>query len=233
MTKVHKQATFQPTIRPSWAGAMSYIPVEEKAQILDALVKYPEIVEIDSIFWKETIKPDLDLQYNKFIATCEARKQVARTYWDNQKTTNGIQLHTKCISKDIQMVINTKDKDKDKDKDKNKQYIELVNILRTNLEQKKNGRKININGWYDHIRKMVEVDKIGVDEIKKALDWYFKHFGEMYVPVIESASSLREKFSKLENSIERDKKYSIEKKSKAQIIEEHNLKHIEELFGGV
>lgn len=97
-----------------------------------------------------------------------------------------------------------KDIDIDIDKDKNKQYIELVNILRTNLEQKKNGRKINIKGWYDHIRKMVEVDKIGVDEIKKALDWYFKHFGEMYIPVIESASSLREKFSKLENAIKRN-----------------------------
>ena len=131
MTKVHKQATFQPTIRPSWAGAMSYIPVEEKAKILDALVKYPEVIEIDSIFWKETIKPDLDLQYNKFITTCEARKQVARTYWDNQKEASGIQLHTKCISKDIQMVINTKDKDKDKDKDKYNHYGEFKNVWLT------------------------------------------------------------------------------------------------------
>lgn len=122
MTRVHKPATFQPTIRPSWAGAMGYISVEEKAKIFEAIIKYPENTGIDSIFWEETIKPDLDLQYEKFLSTCEARKQVARTYWDNQKGNKRMQMDTNSNSKDIQVVFNAKDKDKDKDKDKSKVY---------------------------------------------------------------------------------------------------------------
>ena len=127
MTKQRKPATFQPTIRPSWSGAMSYIQVEEKAKILEALIKYPEDTGIESIFWKETIKPDLDLQYEKFLSTCQARKQVARTYWDNQKVSKGMQMDTKSISNDIQKVSNTKDKDKDKDKDNNGDNINQNN----------------------------------------------------------------------------------------------------------
>ena len=217
MTKVHKQATFQPTIRPSWAGAMSYIPVEEKAKILDALVKYPEVVEIDSIFWKETIKPDLDLQYNKFITTCEARKQVARTYWDNQKETNGIQLHTKCISKDIQMITNTKDKDKDKDnikvKDKIKynHYGELNNVCLTEDDYNK------LLSTYPDFKEAIEVldTWLGTSGSKNKNKNHYAYF--------KSNSWVWDRIKP--KQIER-------KKTQAQLIEEHNLKHIEELFGG-
>ena len=136
MTKQHKPVTFQPTIRPSWSGAMSYIQIEEKARILEALIKYPEDTGIDSVFWKETIKPDLDLQYEKFLSTCQARKQVARTYWNNQKLSKGMQLDTNSISNDIQEVCNTKDKDKDKDKDN----INQSNINNLFSNKKENDR---------------------------------------------------------------------------------------------
>ena len=147
MTKKHKQATFQPTIRPSWAGAMSYIQTEEKALILEAIIKYPEETGINSVFWRETIKPDLDLQYEKFLSTCEARKQVARTYWDNQKVCKGMQLNTNSISNGIQKVCNSKDKDKDKDKSKDKvkdnMYGELKNVRLT--EEQYNSLKEKCN----------------------------------------------------------------------------------------
>lgn len=79
-------ATFQPVIRPDWGGVMSYLPVEEKAQILEALIKYPS-VECESRFWLETIKPDLDIQYNTFIRQCEAKSRAVRDRWAKTSIT--------------------------------------------------------------------------------------------------------------------------------------------------
>lgn len=114
MPKKYTPATFQATIRPSWAGAMSYIPVEEKAKILEAIIKYPIEIDIKSEFWEQTIKPDLELQYQSFTETCEARGRGAKTYWGEHKlslsTTN---------DKDKDNSLKDKDKDKSKDKDNN------------------------------------------------------------------------------------------------------------------
>lgn len=165
MTKQHKPVTFQPTIRPSWAGAMSYIQMEEKARILEAIIKYPEDTGIDSVFWKETIKPDLDLQYEKFLSTCQARKQVARTYWNNQKLSKGMQLDTNSISNDIQEVCNTKDKDKDKNKDnisKNKEKKYTFNGYTVKLNEK------DYNSWKE------EYNLLDLDYELKQIDNYLQ-----------------------------------------------------------
>lgn len=79
-------ATFQPVIRPDWGGVMSYLPVEEKALILEALIKYPS-VECESRFWLETIKPDLDVQYETFIRQCEAKSRAVRDRWAKTSIT--------------------------------------------------------------------------------------------------------------------------------------------------
>lgn len=76
----YKSATFQPTIRPDWAGILSYISESEKAEILVAIIKYPSI-ECESAFWKETIKPDLDNQFDNFKNTCEAKARGVRERW--------------------------------------------------------------------------------------------------------------------------------------------------------
>lgn len=78
--RTYKPATFQPIVRPDWAGAMSYIPDEEKSEILVALIKYPAI-ECSSRFWLETIKPDLDLQFAEFKRVCEEKSRGVRERW--------------------------------------------------------------------------------------------------------------------------------------------------------
>jgi len=143
----------------------------------------------------------------------------------NKKKNRG-QVDHQVGSQDGGQVVD-KDIDIDKDKD-NIKYI--INILSDFLSKKLN-RVIDIRGWSKHIELLVKKDGISFERIKESLSWYFEHYNEPYVPVIQSASSLRDKFSKLENAINRNKQYLIEKKSKSQIIEEHNLKHIEELFG--
>ena len=78
-------AIFQPTVRPSWAGILSYIGTDEKSQILEAIIRYPTDTGIKSRFWEDTIKPDLEEQYTKFVKSCEAKGCGSRTYWGNRR----------------------------------------------------------------------------------------------------------------------------------------------------
>lgn len=86
MARKYKPATFQPTIRPDWGGVLSYIPDDEKINILEALLKYPS-VDCNSKFWLETIKPDLDLQYEEFVKQCEAKSRGVRNRWGKTSIT--------------------------------------------------------------------------------------------------------------------------------------------------
>lgn len=118
MTKTYTPAVFQPTIRPSWAGAMKYIPIDEKADILEAIVRFPENDEIDSAFWQETILPDLQAQYKKFVETCEARGRGAKTYWGEHKLSI-----SSTYDKHKDNLLKDKDNNKDKVKDNNRGNI--------------------------------------------------------------------------------------------------------------
>ena len=131
-------AVFQPTVRPSWVGILSYVSNEEKAQILEAILKYPQETDIKSKFWEETIKPDLETQYTKFTKSCEAKGCGSRTYWeskdkDNISLPNDNHKYNISISKDKVL----KDKDKDKDKVNNRgnckggeeKYGSLKNVI--------------------------------------------------------------------------------------------------------
>ena len=79
----YKPATFQPTVRPDWAGTLNYISDQEKINIFTAILKYPA-VDCDSMFWKETIKPDLDLQYQTFVNACEIKARAVRDRWNKK-----------------------------------------------------------------------------------------------------------------------------------------------------
>ena len=72
-------------------------------------------------------------------------------------------------------------------------------------------REINIYpsklaSWANTIRLMMDRDKISPEQITKALGWYQGNWMNEFVPVIESASSLREKWSKLQNAMDRANK---------------------------
>lgn len=100
-----------------------------------------------------------------------------------------------------------KDKDKDKDKikieDKNREIIkDIINKFK-NILTKYKGREVETKSWDKHIRLMLEKDKITSEQIIKVLDWYSKHIGEPYIPVVLGGESLREKFTKLEEAIKR------------------------------
>lgn len=86
MSRKYTPATFQPTVRPDWGGVLSYIPNDEKATILECIIKYPSL-DCNSRFWLETIKPDLDLQYETFKKQCEAKSRGVRNRWGKTSIT--------------------------------------------------------------------------------------------------------------------------------------------------
>lgn len=57
--------------------------------------------------------------------------------------------------------------------------------------------------WKEQVVKLMKLDKVPADRIFEALDWYEKHIGETYTPVIQSGRSLREKFGSIENAMNR------------------------------
>lgn len=86
-------------------------------------------------------------------------------------------------------------------------YIPLANHLAKTVQTTKNiaFTKRQIKSWAKDIRLLHEENKISVERIKRALKWYRKNKGGQYIPVIESGSSLRSKFLKLEDAIDREK----------------------------
>ena len=122
-----QKATFQPTVRPDWAGAMEYIPEQEQIKIFQAILMFPAIDLPDSAFWTKTIKPDLQNQYETFIASCEKKAIGIRKRWE---TTKSIDNYTNVLDKntteqDMIYIV----KDKDKYKDKNKVVSEMLSSI--------------------------------------------------------------------------------------------------------
>lgn len=78
-------------------------------------------------------------------------------------------------------------------------------------------RKVHLKRWANSIR---ELQDIGVDQsrITKALEFYAKHIGEKYIPVIYSAMAFRNKFSALEDAMLRESPAEV-------VVDVKNLPH--------
>lgn len=87
-------------------------------------------------------------------------------------------------------------------------FIPIAEMLVDIVRQKKNIQcpPSKLKQWADEIRKLSEQEKINPAKIERNLKIYSSHYLEEYWPVIESGSSLREKWSKLENAITRNTK---------------------------
>jgi len=89
--------------------------------------------------------------------------------------------------------------------DKNSQYVPLAEKLASIIRKNKriNVTPQRIASWANEIRKLVETDDVSIQRVETALDWYEDNIGGQYIPVIESGSSLRSKFIKLEDAMRR------------------------------
>lgn len=108
-------------------------------------------------------------------------------------------------------------------KERNEKYLPLAKYLSNIIRSKKNIEHSNriLTIWTNDIRKLVEGNKITYERVESALQWYRKNIGGQYIPVIESGSSLRDKFMKLEAAMEREKNsFQFKKDSKPPLYDD-------------
>jgi hypothetical protein len=139
--------------------------------------------------------------------TCEARK-IAGSKGGKQKVANA--------SKSKQKVAKLADSDsKNKsDSDNNKIKLETINPIYQELSnelltvlQSKLQKNISNNKWPEDFKLLVEKDLSvrtnPVEDVKKVIQAIANNYGKEYFPVVQSSSSLREKFTKIENYVKR------------------------------
>jgi hypothetical protein len=89
--------------------------------------------------------------------------------------------------------------------ERNKKYLPLAQQLAKVILTKKNIKNTTqkINQWTHEMRILEELNEVDYDRIENVLDWYKKNIGGEYIPVVESGYSLRMKFSRLEDAMNR------------------------------
>jgi len=87
------------------------------------------------------------------------------------------------------------------------EFVPLARFLSKIIRQTKNieHSSTQIKSWANEFRILCEQNKVEIKRMKIALKWYKIHVGGQYIPVIESGASFREKFTKLENAMQREK----------------------------
>lgn len=90
-------------------------------------------------------------------------------------------------------------------------YQELAEKLKSVLEAKLN-RTIKATRWDKEFKRLIEIDlKVRSNplaDVERVIQAISDNYGKEYFPIIQSASSLRDKFSKLESYLERNKENS-------------------------
>lgn len=90
-------------------------------------------------------------------------------------------------------------------KERSVKYVPMAEILSKIISYKKHIKHSpdQIKSWAYSILQMIEDQEIAPKRIKTVLDWYSKNIGLPYVPVVESGMSLKDKFVRLEDAMER------------------------------
>jgi hypothetical protein len=86
-------------------------------------------------------------------------------------------------------------------------YVPTAQMLIDIVEEKKPGKNLGnrtARQWANSIRLLVERDKESHEHVQNVLRWYSQNWDDTYTPVVESGKSLRDKFSSLENAMQRN-----------------------------
>ena len=101
MTKAKKQ--FSPHIFAEWGELFEPLSVEQKAELLMAITKFPNYEPANVPIWA-FIKSQLVKDYEIFIEKCNKNGQISRDYWnkknynDIERLPNDIERHPKRIT---------------------------------------------------------------------------------------------------------------------------------------
>ena len=154
---------------------------------------------IAMVFGKELNIEGLDLTKTEGLDLTKTEGlDLTKTEGLYNKTKDNKTKDNKNLFSDLNLKIEDK-------QDKNSRYVPLAEKLASIIRKNK---RINVTpqkifSWANEIRKLVETDGVSIQRVETALDWYEDNIGGQYIPVIESGSSLRNKFIKLEDAMRR------------------------------
>lgn len=129
MTKQKKQ--FSPHVYAEWGELFEFLTAEQKAEVLMAIVKYPEYQPVNVPVWN-FINSQIKKDYEIFIDKCNKNGEISRNYWkqkmsndnkklsdDTERIPNDIKRHPKLITNNELQITNneiTNNKQKEKNK---------------------------------------------------------------------------------------------------------------------
>lgn len=195
---------------------LNFLTQEEKGDFLDLLISYGENQELPEIENKKLlnvfnfIKGRIDTQFEKAKLKAEiAKKNGAfggRPIKDKKPSNNPKK------PRKTQSVL----------KETNPIYKKLSDGLLFVLEAKLQ-RKLSSKNWEDEIKKLIEKDlsvrQNPIEDVKQAIQTIANNYGKEYFPVIQSAKSLKEKFTKIEDYVKRN---SQGKNNQSSAIDQYN-----------
>jgi hypothetical protein len=185
--------------------ATKHLNQAEKSQLFDAICSYAldnEIGELNGTAQGmfELIKPQLDANRKRFENGCVKKQKISKTEAKNKQT----------ISKDKANVnVNVNVNDNLECKSQLDSFCDEMVISLKEILGRKLNRNIATSNWNKEIKLIVNNDlKIrGEQQAKqdliRCIQAIENHYGKEYFPIIQSAKSLREKFIKIENYLER------------------------------
>ena len=193
----------------SFFSATKHLNQVEKAQLFDAICSYAldnKTGELNgtALGMFELIKPQLDANKKKFQNGCVKKQKRSKT---EAKPKLKISKTEANVNDNVNVNVNLNDNLECKsqlDYFCDEMAISLKEIL---------GRKLNRNiatsNWNKEIKLIVNNDlKIRGEQqarqdLIRCIQAIENHYGKEYFPIIQSAKSLREKFIKIENYLER------------------------------
>ena len=196
----------------SFYDASKCLKANEKAQLFDAICSYAldeKIEQLDGTAFGmfQLVKPQLDANRKRFQNGCGKKQNESKTEAkpkQNQSKTEANVNVNKNVNEECKSQLINHNHKSELDSFCDEMIISLKEIL---------GRKLNRNiassNWNKEIKLIVNNDlKIRGEQqarqdLIRCIQAIENHYGKEYFPVIQSAKSLREKFIKIENYLER------------------------------
>ena len=162
------------------------------------------------------------IKSGKLIIKLELNEKILQPLYIIKSELNRKSVRQLYINREKITLLDTNAKSKLTKRIRNVKYLPLAKQLAKTIQTKKNIKHTpsQITQWTNEIRLLSEQNEIEYTRIEKVLDWYEDHIGEDYVPVIESGYSLKTKFMRLEDAMNR--KFSNGKKP---FIKDDNIRY--------
>jgi len=171
--------------------------------------------------------------------TCEARRE-AGSLGGKQKLANASKSYqkvAKVADNDSESESENKNESESEIKNNSDKYkrfikptIQEINPIYKKLSdgllfilEAKLQRKLFSKNWEDEIKKLIEKDlsvrQNPIEDVKQAIQTIANNYGKEYFPVIQSAKSLKEKFTKIEDYVKRN---SQGKNNQSSALDQYN-----------